>query len=334
MVSKRSIAAVILLLAAAAAGCGESTVKRSVDARTEVLRFFPVDAPVVGLLEPQPTDEVVNLDKAAGGVPIWAELRSAALGPLYAAGLGLADLRRLVRPQEQIEGLEAAAAGLGTPTASDLADGRQLLVLATDQAELLSRLMRDGAQSGRLRPAGRIDKAVLYRNPVASYAVRDGVLVSAGSNAEVRTAIKRRDGDSDLQLDEDVVRSLFNDLGEQGPLLVYANLDAVREADLGLRALGRVAPWTGMLVETAATARAVGDSVRIEDFSKATGEGFGSMDLPLGTTPSKFEINATVAASLIPFPGPIRMLLAGLGQVKGEATATSDEVRLQLRTVP
>jgi len=334
MGSKRSTAAVILLLVAAAAGCGESTAKRSVDARTEVLRFFGVDAPVVGLLEPQPTDEVVSLDEAAAGAPIWAELRSAALGPLHAAGLGLADLRRLVRPQEQIEGVEAAAAGLGAPNANDLAAGRPLLVLATDQAELLSRLMRDGAQSGRLRPAGRIDEAVLYRNPIASYAVRDGVLVSAGSSAEVRTAIERRDGDSDLQLDEDVVRSLFNELGEQGPLLVYANLDAVREADLGLRALGRVAPWTAMLVETAATAGAVGGSVRIESFSKTTGEGFGSADLPLGTTPSEFEINATAAASLIPLPGPIRMLLAGLGPVEGEATATSDEVRLRLGTVP
>lgn len=332
MRSKAATIAAGLLLAAAITGCGESTAKRSVDARTEVLGFFAVDAPVVAILRPEPAAEVVKLDRAAEELPIWSDLRSIVLGPLYAAGLDLQQLRRLVRAQEPIEGVDASALALGAATPTDLADHRALLVLATDQAELLSRLFRRNEEAGQLRRVGRLDEATLYRNPVASYAVRDGVLVSTSHLADVRTAIERRDGDSDLQLDEHVVLSLFNDLEAEGPLLVYGSLDEVREADLGLRTLGQVAPWTGKLDRTAASAQAVRGSIQIEDFSKASGEGFGSSDLPIGTEPSRFEINASVAASLIPFPGPIRMLLAGLGPVEGEATASSDDVRLRVTT--
>lgn len=319
-----------VVLAIAMVGCGQSTAKRAVDARTEVLRFFAVDAPVVAVLRPEPAAGVVALDRAAADVPLWTSLRSMVLGPLYAAGLGRAHLARLVRPGAEIEGIDAAALALGAETPAALAAHRSLLVLATDQAELLSELLRRSADAGQLQRVGRLDEATLYRNPVASYGVRDGVLVSAARLADVRAAIERRDGDSDQQLDEDIVQSLFNDLEAQGPLLVYADLDGVRKADPGLRTLGQVAPWTGMLGPTAASARAVDGSMQIEDFSKATGDGFGSSDLPIGTEPSRFEINASVAASLIPFEGPIRTLLSDLGPVTGEATATSDEVRLHV----
>jgi len=320
----------VTLLAAAIGGCGESKAKRAVDARTEVLRFFAVNAPVVAVLRPEPAADVVGLNRAANGAPIWTDLRGLVLGPLYAAGLSLDQVERLVRPDEEIEEVDAAAFALGAATPNDLADRRPLLVLATDQAELLSRLLSESADAGMLRHVGRLDEAALYRNPVASYAVRDGVLLSAPRLAEVRAAIERRDGDSDQQLDEDVVESLFNDFDEEGPLLVYADLVSVREADLGLRALGNLAPWTAMLGPTAATAQAVQGTLQIEDFSKATGGGFGSEDLPIGAEPSHFEINASVAASLIPIEGPIRMLLAGLGPIEGEATASSDEVRLKV----
>ncbi|MGH2981725.1 MAG: hypothetical protein ACRDKV_06760 [Solirubrobacterales bacterium] len=332
--SKPAAVATALSLFAVAAGCGESGVKRSVDARSEVLQFFAADAPAVAMLRPEPVRDVVELNRAADGVPIGSELRHMTLAPLHAAGLDLEKLRRLVQPQEPIEGIDAAALALGAATPTDLSDRRPLLVLATDQAEMLSRHFRRSEQAGRLRRVGGLDEAVLYRNPVASYGVRDGVLVSARHLPDVRTAIERRDGDSDLRLDEDVVRSLFTQLDTQGPLLVYASLDAVREADLGIRTLAQAAPWTGRLDQTAATAAPAGEALRIEVLSKAAGEGLGSPDLPIGAEPTPFEIDASSAASLIPFEGPIRMLLAGLGPVEGQATASSDEVRLQLTTAP
>lgn len=320
----------LAVIAVAIAGCGESQPKRAVDARTEALRFFSVDAPVVALLRPDPPAAVVALDNAADGVPAWTGFRSMVFGPLQAAGLGRAQLARLVHPSEELEGLDAAAFALGAATPADLAAHRPLLVLATDQAGLLSRLLRRTAARGQLQRAGRLDEALLYQGPGASFGARDGVLVSAPHLADVRTAIQRRDADSDQQLDEDVVRSLFDDLDEQGPLLVYAELGRVREADPGLQTLARQAPWTGMLGQTAATLRAERGSLQIEDLSKAPGGDLNSAELPIGSAPSRFTITESTADTLIPQQGPIRTLLASLAPITGAATASSDEVRLRV----
>lgn len=332
MRSKAAFLGLALLLAGTAvAGCGaEGQPKRAVDARTEVLRFFAVDAPAVAVVRPDPPADIVAVDRAAAGSTTWTGLRKMVLGPLHAAGLGRARLARLIQPREQIEGLDAAALALGAATPADLAAARPLLVLATDQPDLLSRLLGRAAEEGRLRRAGQLDEALLYRSPADAFAVRDGVLVSAHSLGQVRGAILRRDGDSDLQLDEDVVLSIFNDLDPQGPLLVYADLAGVREADPGLRTLGRQAHWTEMLGPTGASVRAVDGSLRIEDFSKTTGGDLNSEDVPIGTSPSKFEIMPSGVPTLIPGPGPVRALLAGLAPLRGEATASSDEVRLNM----
>ncbi len=332
MRSKTASTALALLFAAAAvAGCGgEGQPKRAVDARNEVLGFFAADAPAVAVLRPLPTADLVALDRAGAGSPAWRAVRGMFLGPLHAAGLGRRRLARLVEPREEIEGIDAAAAALGAPTPDDLAAKRPLLVLATDQDELLAKLLDRAATDGKLRRAGRLDEAALYRGPSQAFAARDGVLISAQSLGQVRTAIERRDGDSDQQLDEDVVHSIFNDLDPQGPLLVYADLAGVREADAGLRTLGNRAPWTEQLGPTGASVRAVDGSLRIQDFSKTTGGHLDSAEVPIGTEPTKFEIVPSGVPALIPGAGPVRNLLAGLGPLRGEASASADEVRLNL----
>ncbi len=328
MRGKAAAITVAVALAIVSAGCGESTPKRAVDARTEVVRFFAVNAPVVAVLHTEPMADLVKLNRAADVTPAWAMLRNMVLGPLHAAGLGRAQLARLVRTHEEIAGIESSALALGAATPADLSGRKPLLVLATDQSDLLAQLLRHSAANGKLRRTGKLHEATLYQGHGYAYAIRDGVLVSGHRLSDVRAAIDRRDGDSDRQLDEDVVQSLFDGLTMQGPLLVYANLDDVRQGDPGLRALGRRAPWTAMLGPTAATVQAVRGSLQVEDFSKSTGN-LTSAELPIGTEPSHFEISASSAGLLLPMPGPIRSLLAGLAPVVGEATATSDEVRLK-----
>jgi hypothetical protein len=330
MRAKAAMAALAILVVAVPVGCGTSGPKRSVDARTEALRFFAVNAPVVAVLRPQPWSGVLALNNAAGSNPAWMQMREEVLGPLLAAGVSAPELAKILQSGQDVEGAEATAIALGAATPDDLAAGRSLLVLSSDQSELLAGVLRGQARAGKLRPAGKLDEASLYRGTGVAFAVRDGVLVSAPRLADVRKAVERRDGDTDLQLDEDVVNSLFNDLQTQGPLLVYASLAGVRDADPGMRQLADQAPWTGKLGPTAATAYAEGGSVRIEDFSKTSSGSFTSSELPLGATPSPFRIDSSGAATLIPQPGPIRSLLTALAPISGEATASSDEVRLHV----
>ncbi len=318
-----------LTLCTALAGCGESGAKRSVDARSEALSFFAKDAPALVLLRTEPPADLVAINQVAAGLPAWDRLRAAILAPLHVAGLGSRQLRRLAQPSEELEGIDSSALALGAPDPGDLASGRQLLVLATDQSDLLSRYLRESASAGRVKRVGTLDGAGLYEGPGFAFAARDGVLVSAARIAEVRAALRRRDGDRDKRLDDGFVESLWADLQRPGPLLVYADLGKVRESDPGLEQLGSQAPWTGKLGPTAASARVEDGALKIEDFSKTTDGDLTSAELPIGAEPSRFEITAASAASLIP-PGPVRELLLGLAPIRGEATASSDEVRLQV----
>jgi hypothetical protein len=316
------------MLVAGISACGESDAKRSVDARAEALSFFAKDAPAVALVRPQPRADIVELNRAAAGLPAWQRLRELVLGPLHDAGLGRSRLRSLVQPGEEVEGIDAAALTIGVATPQDLAGGVPLLVLATDQADLLSAYTRRTAAAGGLEPRGNLDDALLYEGRKASFAIRDGVLVSAPSLGLVRSAIARRDGDSDEQLDDDAVESLFEGLDQTGPLLAYADLGYVREADPGLEQLADRAPWTAKLGETAASVRAEGGAVQIEAFSKSP-EALSPDELPLGAEPSSFEFSADSAAGSVG-PGPVQGLLSGLASISGEATASSDEVRLRV----
>jgi len=196
-------------------------------------------------------------------------------------------------------------------------------VLATDQADLLTSYLDHAVARGQLKRAGDLDDASLYRDPDFAFAARDGVLVCAATLAEVREALKRRDGDSDEQLDEDVVQSLFNGIPETGPLLVYAGLDRVREADPAVEALAGSAPWTGLLGPAAATARVENGRLAIEAYAKTTGD-LTSAQPPFGPEPSQVAISG--AAGLLD-PGPAAELLDGLAPFTALATANSDEVR-------
>jgi hypothetical protein len=309
----RNLSIALALAAAVWAGCDTSEPKRAVDARTEVLHFFAVDAPVVALLRPEPVSDVIELDRAAQDDPAWARVRALVLEPLHAAGLSLERVRRLVRPEEEIEDVEAAAFAIGAATPEDLADRRPLLVLATDRAEQLSALMRRSAAAGMLRPSGELNEAELYTNPVAAYAVRDGVLLSAPDLAGVRAAIERRDGDSDEQLDEDVVRSELDELVESGPLSLYGNVAELGE-DPEVQQLISRAPWIGSADSLVASVQADLGSVEIEavvDFEESLEPG----DIP-------FEEGQD--------PDPLGFPLPGLGAVRGVGSISEDEVRLRL----
>jgi hypothetical protein len=326
--------ALSLVVATVAAGCGESESKRAVDARTEVLRFYSVDAPAVAVFPANPPQTIADFDRAVSSLPAWERLRATALDPLHAAGLSESDLNQLAHPHDQISGVDAAAMALGAPTADSLSAGEPLLVFATDQSDLLSEQFGASAKRGDLRSAGELDDAELYENADAAYAIRDGVLVSAPRMADVREAIERRDGDSDRQLDEDVVRSLFDEPGIAGPLLVYADLRSAREADPGLAELAGQEPWLSAAGRAAASARPVGNALQLDVVVQMDGSVDPSQQ-PFDAASASFSVQVPDLASLGIRPSdPLRSLIAGLAPFDGEGTSTSDEVRMRAEVSP
>jgi hypothetical protein len=150
----------------------------------------------------------------------------------------------------------------------------------------------------------------------------------------VRAAIERRDGDRDQQLDEDVVDSLFNSLDTQGPLLVYANLAALRDADPGLATLADQEQWIDSAGQAAASARAAAGSLQVEVVVKMA-EDLEPAEQPFGTAPARFSLSSPELPSLIPRrTDPLREALSGLLPLAGEGTGSDDEVRIRATISP
>lgn len=326
--------AIALLVSAAIGGCGTSEQKRAVDARTEVVRFFGVDAPAVVIVNPNLAGETQEL----AGLPAWDRLKQTIRARLALAGIGSRELRALARPHDEIEDIEAADLAIGLPGPGPLQPQRALLVLATDQTDLLNRLFRANAEQRALLPAGELDGARLYRSPTyGAYAVRDGVLVSAPDVPEVRAAIRRRDGDSDLQLDEDVVKDIFDELRVRGPLVAYANLGAMIDADPALAALASRTPWIGALGHGALTALRIGPAVGVEMVARTDQASLDEDELAAPSEPRQFTLTSSDVADLLseqPGPDPVRELLTGVTPLSGAATATTDEVRARASVSP
>jgi hypothetical protein len=329
------IPAVVLAgaLLCALAACGTTESKRAVDARTEVVRFYGVDAPAVAMLVNEPARDLASLERAGADVPAWSQLSGALLGPLRAAGIGRPQLRRLMDPREEIEGVRAASLAIGIPGVGPLSPRRLLVVLVSDQTELLEQVLADSVAAGTIRRTGTLHDAELYRGDSAAYAARDGVLVAAADPTTVRAALRRRDGDSDAQLDEDVVKGVLDELRIDGPLDVYANVDRVIESDPGLAAAAAGTPWLEALRQGALTARPTGAALRLEVAVRTRGD-LPESELPATATPDRFTLSPGDVTGRLGAGDPAGSLLRGITPLEGAATASPDEVRAQVVPSP
>jgi hypothetical protein len=221
--------AALILLAALLSGCGESSVKRSVDAQTEALRFFAADVPRVAILA---TDNEAGISDAAiaslSGLAPWGGVWKRTDELLRSSGIPPARLDELIRGSEATAGLP------GSQLAMELSGPDQsLTVLVTDRSEEMDKVFRHAAAAGGLTRSGEFDNAAIYKGRGGAFAVRDGVMLVAASTARLRTAIETRDGDRGDQLDDRNVQALLDEVPEQAPLDVYAKPAAERPGPVG-----------------------------------------------------------------------------------------------------
>jgi hypothetical protein len=194
------VLAPIALFALALAGCGASEAKRSVDARTEAIRFFPVDTAFVALADPggSDSDQLAEAQRSLTRVDALGGFAHQALG--FASGLRLDPLRPLLKDEEPDDGIAASQVALGLEPGPGA--GEMMMVVVTDRPEDADAAVRRIAGDGGMKPAGEKDDAQLYAGGGAAIAVRDGVVVLAQNPRILRAAIALRDGDDDAQLDE------------------------------------------------------------------------------------------------------------------------------------
>jgi hypothetical protein len=328
----REIALVSLAVAVLAGGCGTSETKRAVDPRIEVLRFFAPDTALVGLLRTDRLGQVSAIDAAVSSLPGYEPI----VARLRQAGLTTAELRRLVKGEENEEGIGPPELAIGASGLDALDRGRALLALDTGDEARLSRRFREFASRESLAAAGEHHDADLYAGRGAAFAVRDGVLVAGADLDQVRSALEIRDGDRDQQLDDGEVGALFDELPEGAPLHVYADFGALIEPDRAVSALAEEEPWLGAIGEGALSVGAVGTTVELDAFARLDEESLGESELPADEEFAPFSLSPEAIGLLLPSNGaaPLRSLMLAMAPIAGDASASSDELRIRVLLAP
>ncbi len=327
--------------AIALAACGSSGPKRTVDARAEALRFFPADTPLVALLDttPQIAPERTALAGQLSGITPWERIRSGLLARLAAAGIPAGALASLLRSDdsESVGGLPASQLAVGLAPGSGPVS-RVLAVLVTDKPDEMRRLFARAAASGPLRAVGREDEAGLYSSARTSFAVRDGVMLAADDPGLLRTAIERRDGTDDNQLDDGEVKSLIDELPREEPLEVYADLTELRHDDPNAAAMARAEPAIRALGKTAASLGPRRGGPVLDLFSKLEPSAAGDQVLPEDEGRASFSVSSAAIRRAFRRAevraGRVGRLSISAAPLAAALTVTGDELRAKLRLSP
>lgn len=230
-------AAFLVLAALALIACGggeqtpgENPPKRSLDPRSEAVRYFPTTTEAIALVQTADPEALATLNQAMAKHPAWQRSRDRAARSLQAAGIDPNEILALSRqPADDIE-LPDPEIAIGTVPGSGAERDRVLLTLATEQGVNLDETFKAAADSGGLEAAGEFDGARLYRGQDLDFAVRDGVLIAASDLNRLQQAIARRDGDREFQLDDAPMTALFNQLPDNATLRAYSGESPATES--------------------------------------------------------------------------------------------------------
>jgi hypothetical protein len=331
----------LILLSLMIAGCGGSEAKRSVDARVEALRFFGSDAPLVALLDTGPQAEADRAALAASlrGLPIWDSLRRETPRLLHAAGIASARLRALTGTPEVEEGFAASQLAVGIGPGETRSVSPTLTVLVTDESAEMSRIFEQAADRGRLAPAGELDDARIYTSRDGAFAVRDGVMLAAATPLRLRIAIKTRDGDRADQLDDRNVEDLLEEVPEEAPLDVYANVPGLSASDPAVAELETPpAAWLKSLRDVVLAVSGTPQGLRIDAFGRLEGSPPAEESPPLGERPRQAALSRTAVTRLVAGgaarSSPLYELLVEAAPFEAAASVDGDELRATLRTAP
>jgi hypothetical protein len=324
--------AAVALLAPVAAGCGASAAKRSVDARTEAIRFYPVDTAFVALADPggSDSDQLAEAQRSLTRVPALGGFAHQALG--FESGLDLAPLRPLLKDEDPNDGIAASQIALGLEPGP--AAGRMVMVVVTDRPDETDDAARQIAQRGGMQPAGQKDDAQLYAGGGAAMAVRDGVVVLARDARTVRAAIALRDGDEDAQLDDGQVTDLIRKLPEPGEIQAYVSVAGLLDGDPGMAALARGAgDWTNALGHAAISIAPAEIGVKIyvvaEIDTSAGPPPAGEKPVPFTITKPEVRL---ARASRSNTGAAFGLALERLAPLQGEASVNSNELLVVARS--
>jgi hypothetical protein len=265
-----SIIAVMVSMATVAAGCGGDS--SSGGALESSLAYVPKGTPFAVAIDTDlEGDQYRSLDAALGKFPGGDAIKDSLRQQLEEGTDGISfedDLRPLLGNPFVV-----SATGVGSFLGSSERDDF-VAALQVEDTDALDRLV----EKTKPEEHGEVSGATVYEDDGTFFAVEDDVVVLAGSQQQLESALERADGSD--HLDEDTFESSLEGLPEQALARVYVDLQALIDQDPDA-ATARKIEWIAALRTLGLTASVDDDSIDVEFNARTEGDDLGDEDLPL-----------------------------------------------------
>ena len=260
----------VLGAAAAIAGCGGD---KAVSPLDEGLSYLPKNAPFAVAIDTDPKSEQYKaLDKILQRFPFGGQVRQSLQRQLEENGK--VSFERDVKP---LLGNQFVVGGVNAKSVTDDRSDNEFVgaIQTKDKDKLESLVKKQGAKQD-----GDKGGAKVYKDKDGDpFAIKDDVLVVAGSKKLLDGALERRDGKEHLNQDE--FGNALGDLPKDHLVTVYANLAALIRSDPDARDARRI-KWVNALTTLGATLRATNDALSLQ-FKANTRGGLKEGDLPVAS---------------------------------------------------
>jgi hypothetical protein len=164
-------------------------------------------------------------------------------------------------------------------------------------------------------------------------------MLAAATPARLRTAIETRDGDRGEHLDDREVADLLEEVPEDAPLDIYANVPELSASDPAVAQLATPpAAWLNSLRGMVLAVSGTPGGLRIAAFGRLEESPPAAESPPIGEQPrqtalSRRAVTGLVAGGAAP-TSPFYRLLTEAAPLEAAATVEGDEFRATLQTAP
>jgi hypothetical protein len=272
---RRRLLAVLALVACLAvtalAACGGDD--ETTSSLGEALAYLPKESPFAVAIDTNlDGDQYRAVDSILGKFPIDAPSVRELLRDQLAGAGSRVDFEQDVEP---ILGNPFVVGATDVATFLDSSEDRDFVAaIQAKDKDALDDLIEKTAP----REAGELAGATRYEDGGTSFAVKDDVVIFAGSSELLDQALER--AESDDHLDEDEFNAGLEGLPENAAARVYTDLQALIGSDPG-GAEARKIEWVGALRTMGMTATASEDQLEVQVRVRTDAEGLGDEDLPI-----------------------------------------------------
>jgi hypothetical protein len=297
--------ACLAVLAVAAAGCGGDD--DSASGLGAVLSYVPADTPfAVSIDTDLDGDRYKSLDAILSRFPGADTIKDLLKAQLSAGREGV-DFDQDVKP---LLGNPAVISATDvTSFLSDSADSGFVAALQVEDTDSLDSLI----EKTKAKQHGDVSGATVYQDQDTFFAVKDDVVVLAGSRQLLEDALQRADGGDGLA--EDDFNSALEGLPESALARVYVDVQGLLGQSEDATAARKIG-WVDALRTLGLTVSAQKDSIDVEFNMRTEAGGLSDQDLPLAS--------GDEAAQVVQRPGEI-----GLGLRDPDQIVTFFESALQ-----